>query len=406
MIFPRAAALRRVFWELRTEGGGPGREAIAVGIGVFIGCVPVYGFHLLLCWAIGWCLRLNRLKMYLAANVSNPLMAPLLVLSELEVGAWLRRGSFHALSLETVRTIDPWTFGADLIVGSIVVGGTLGVLIGGATYGLSRSSGADAWFAELVRRASDRYITTSVTAWEFARGKLRGDPLYRTVLVDSAVPSGGTLVDVGCGQGLMLAMLVEAADAFRSGRFPLRATRSGGQGDGAPRPPPVFDELVGIEIRRGVAAIARGALGDRATIVEGDARTHMPRRCRVVLFFDVLQMVPAADHEALLAVAAAALDPGGVILIRETDAAAGWGFAAVRFGNRLKALASGNWRQTFHFRTAADWTACAERVGFRVETRGTSEGTPFANVLFVLTRVSTGHREEREAHEDREQQNQ
>jgi uncharacterized protein (DUF2062 family)/2-polyprenyl-3-methyl-5-hydroxy-6-metoxy-1,4-benzoquinol methylase len=375
MISSRVGSLRRAFWELRTEGGGPGREAVAIGVGVFIGSLPVYGFHLLLCWALGWCLRLNRLKMYLAANISNPFVAPFLLLAELEAGAWLRRRTFHALTLDTVRSIDPWIFGADLVVGSLAIGGALGVMLGAATYALARSSRGDEWFADLVRRASDRYIATSVTAWEFARGKLRGDPLYAAVLVDGAVPSGGTLVDVGCGQGLMLAIIVEAADAWRSGRW-----------DRDRRSPPVFDELVGIELRPRVAAIARDALGDRATIVEGDARTRMPRRCRVVLFFDVLHMVPAADQDQLLAAAAAALEPGGAMLIREPDADAGWRFAAVRFGNRLKALLTGNWRQTFHFRSAAEWVAAAGRMGFRAEARGTGEGTPFANVLFVLTR--------------------
>jgi uncharacterized protein (DUF2062 family) len=377
MISSKAALLRRAFWELRTEGSGPAREAAAIGVGVFIGCLPVYGFHLLMCWGIGWALRLNRLKMYLAANISNPFVAPFLLFAELEAGAWLRRGSFHALSLDTVRTIDPWSFGADLIVGGVVIGAGLGVLAAAATYALARSGG-DEWFADLVRRASDRYIATSVTAWEFARGKLRGDPLYRAVLVDGSLPSGGTLVDVGCGQGLMLAVLVEAADAARAGRL-------SGAPD-APPVPPIFDALVGIEMRPRIAAIARHALGDRATIVEGDARTHMPAECRAVLFFDVLHMVPAGDQETLLSTAAAALEPGGTILVREVDAAAGWRFTAVHAGNWLKARAGGNWKQTFHFRTAAEWSALAERQGFRVETRGTSEGTPFANVLFVLRR--------------------
>ena len=33
-----------------------------------------------------------------------------------------------------------------------------------------------------------------------------------------------------------------------------------------------------------------------------------------------------------------------------------------------------------------EWTACFARLGFDVDVRGTGEGTPFANVLFVLTR--------------------
>jgi uncharacterized protein (DUF2062 family) len=361
----RAGLFRRTFRDLRTEGGGAAREAFAVGIGVFIGCAPVYGFHLLLCWGIGWLLRLNRLKMYLAANISNPFVAPLLILGELEAGAWLRRGSLHALSLETVRNIDPWSFGADLIVGSVAVGGVLGILTGGATYALARAGKDDEWFAVLVRRASDRYIASSVTAWEFARGKLRGDPLYRTVLTGGVLPAGGTVVDVGCGQGLMLSLIAEAVDAARL---------------------PPFEKLVGIELRPRIAAIAREALGGRAEIVEGDARTHLPPVCRSALFFDVLHMVPAADQEALMAAAARVLEPGGVMLIREPDAAAGWRFHAVHFGNRLKALAGRNWTQPLHFRTAAEWVALAERQGFTVETRGTGDGTPFANVLFVLRR--------------------
>ena len=96
-------------------------------------------------------------------------------------------------------------------------------------------------------------------------------------------------------------------------------------------------------------------------------------------------MMPAADQEQLLASTARVLEPGGMILIREPDAGAGWRFLAVRAGNTAKAVLTGNWRQTFHFRTVEEWTACFARLGFHVDVRGTGEGTPFANVLFVLT---------------------
>ena len=78
--------------------------------------------------------RLNRLKIYLAANISNPLLAPALVFAELQAGAFLRRGSFHELSLETARTIDPWMFGLDILVGSLVIGGVLGLVVAAVTY--------------------------------------------------------------------------------------------------------------------------------------------------------------------------------------------------------------------------------------------------------------------------------
>ena len=110
-----AGQMRRLVRDLRTEASGTGREAVAVGVGVFIGALPVYGLHLILCLAAGSLLRLNRLKLYVAANISNPLMAPLLILSEIQAGALARRGELQSLTLSAVRAIDPWTFGGDLI---------------------------------------------------------------------------------------------------------------------------------------------------------------------------------------------------------------------------------------------------------------------------------------------------
>jgi len=373
-----ARHVRRLVYAIRTEAAGTGRDAVAIGLGVFVGCLPFYGFHLALCWGLGRLLRLNRLKMYLAANISNPLIAPVLLLVELQVGTWARRGDLRGLTLEAVRSTDPWLFGSDLLVGSGIVGGLLGTIIGVATWLMTRNDDNDPAFSSLVRRASDRYVSTSITAWEFARGKMRGDPLYRTVLFSNVLPSGGVLVDVGCGQGLMLTLLAEVAADVARGTWPGAST------------PPVFDRLIGIETRQGVAALAQRVLGGDATIVAADARTEVLPGCRAVLVFDVLQMMTASDQDALLLAMSAALEPGGVMLVREADAAAGWRYHAVRLGNRLKAIVFGRWRQTFHFRTVEAWTRCFERAGLDVRFTGTGEGTPFGNVLFVLTRREGG----------------
>jgi hypothetical protein len=74
------------------------------------------------------------------------------------------------------------------------------------------------------------------------------------------------------------------------------------------------------------------------------------------------------------------------MVIREADAAAGWRFTMVALGNRVKALAFGNWGQRFHFRTIAEWEACFSRLGLRTETRPMGQGTPFANMVFVVSR--------------------
>jgi uncharacterized protein (DUF2062 family)/SAM-dependent methyltransferase len=368
--------LRRAFMGLRTEGAGAGREVAAIGLGVFIGCLPVYGFHLLLCWLCGIVFGLNRLKMYLAANISNPLVAPWLIFAEVQAGAWLRRGSFHQLSREYLASTALTVFGIDAVVGSLFVGAVLAALAAAGTYSLVRGSGADRPFAELVRRAADRYLEASITAWEFARGKLRMDPVYRAALSPALLPSGGTLFDVGCGQGLTLALLAEARLAFDDGAWPREWP-----------PPPRYDRLVGIETRRRVAAIARHALDADAEVIEGDARQVALEPARAVLLFDVLHLLPPGDQESLIASIAARLEPDGVVLVREADPGGGWRFAAVRAGNRFKAFVTGTWRQqAFHPRTEAGWRDCFSRHGFQVDRRPMGEGTPFANVLFRLTK--------------------
>lgn len=371
--------LRRLVYGLRTEGGGRAREAAAIGVGVFIGCSPFYGFHLILCIAVSSLLRLNRLKTYLAANISIPLVAPWLLLAELQTGALIRRGTLHQLSIAAIKTTGAVAIGMDVLIGSLVVGGALAALAAWGTFALAAREVEDDRFAELVRRASDRYVEASITAWEFARGKLRFDPIYRALVCGGLLErqnTRGTLIDIGCGQGLTLAVLSEARAYVGSGALPGDAEL------------PVFDRLIGVELRPRVAATAAGALRGDAEITAADARRVGMEPADAVLFLDVLQMIPPDAQEALIASAAAALTPGGVIIIREADAGGGWRFRMVALGNRLKALAFGNWRQQWYFRSVAGWETCLARFGMRVETRPMGQGTPFANVVLLITRTA------------------
>jgi uncharacterized protein (DUF2062 family) len=369
-----AKRFRRAVYELRTEGLGPGREAIACGVGVFIGCTPFYGFHLLITWAVGNLFRLNRLKLYLAANISNPLFAPVLILSELQVGAWLRSGSFRSLTLATVKSMDPWTFGLDILIGSLAVGSALGIFVAAATYITFRGFSDDAFLTDLIRQTSDRYLHTSLTAWEFARARLRTDSLYRTAACAGLLRSGRVLVDIGCRQGLMLAFLIDARRAFRTGTWPPGAAA-----------PPEFERMVGVEVRPRLVRLARLALGSEAEIVQADAIAFPPEPCHTVLMLDVLHKMNAEQQERLLAAMVSALDPGGVVLVREANADAGWRLGMVRAINRLGALALGRWRRRLHFRTMTEWLVCFDRLGLEAEVVPAENRTPLGSVLFRLT---------------------
>lgn len=368
---PGAARARRFAQALRTEGATPNRRAAAVGLGVFIGCTPFYGAHLALSYAAASLLGLSRVMVYLAANISNPAVAPFLVFAEVQVGSVIRRGAAHPLTVEALRAMRPWSFGADVLVGAAVIGTLLGAIAAIAVRLSLRAPAVPDRFETLAARAADRYVDASLTGWEFGRAKLRADPVYRAALCDDLLPSGDRLVDFGCGQGLMLALLCEAEDAWRDGGWPAPG-------------PPRFGALDGVEPRAGVARLARLATAGRAAIHQVDGRVYAFPPASAVLCFDVLHMMPPADQERLLARIREALHPAGVLLVREADAASPR-FWRVRAGNRLKALAIGAWRQPLCFRTAGEWEALFGRLGFAATRVASSGQGAFGNVLFRLT---------------------
>jgi uncharacterized protein (DUF2062 family) len=365
----RASRLQRAIHALRTEGDSRGREAFAIGLGLFIGCTPLWGVHFGVCWLAGAVFGLNRLKMYLAANVINPLIVPPLLYAEVQAGSLVRRGEWVALSWDMITSQRVWDFGADLAIGSVVIGVIVGVVGGVVTYAVRRPA-QDPFFQLLVRRASDRFLDSGISAWEFARGKLSGDPVYAATLAAELAGAGGTLLDIGCGQGLMLALVAEA-----------QHTAARGEWDTTRPDPPEFARLVGIEVRPRVARIARRALEHEADILAGDARQGNLPAADVVVLFDVLQMMPDSGQRELLRAIHAALPPAGRLLVREADAGGGWRFRLVRLGNMMKALLTGRWRQRFAFRTQAGWRQLLHEAGFDSHVQPMGAGTPFGNVL-------------------------
>jgi uncharacterized protein (DUF2062 family)/SAM-dependent methyltransferase len=367
------ARFTRLLHELRTQGQTPVQKAAGVALGFFIGATPFFGLHLLMALVLGRLLRLNIIRIYVAANISNPLVAPVLTLAEIQTGAWLRMGRVYTLDH---TPSDVWAFAQDLLLGTLIIGGGLAATGFVVTWIVTSRRRSDPVIDRLFDETAERYLSSGPTAWLFAHGKLTRDPLYRALITDRQLPSHGTLADMGCGQGLALSLLATARALHREGIWPA----------GWPEPP-LQQELWGIDRRPRVSEAARLALGSEATIVTGDLRDFDLPRCRAALVCDVLHLVGREDQDRLLTRIVAVLETDGVLVLREADAGAGWRFNAVRTGNTLVAMSRGNFRPTFCFRTAAEWRADLESRGLQVDVHP-SGAKVFGNVLFYARKTT------------------
>ena len=94
-----------------------------------------------------------------------------------------------------------------------------------------------------------------------------------------------------------------------------------------------------------------------------------------------------AEQQLLLDRVAAALEPGGLLLLREADAAAGLSFQVTKWAERVSAALRGDFGRALHYRSAIRWLAELAERGFAVGAEPMSEGTPFGNVLFVARKA-------------------
>jgi hypothetical protein len=78
----------------------------------------------------------------------------------------------------------------------------------------------DPQFRLLLEAASRPYAAAGRYAWHFARGKLRHDPVFMYLLRHGLLPDRGSLLDLGCGQGVPLSLLKAAKAQYQAGLAP------------------------------------------------------------------------------------------------------------------------------------------------------------------------------------------
>ncbi len=377
------ARVRAFIRLLLREHRSPGRVAAALLVGFIIGCTPLFGLQIFLCMGLAWALRLNLPIMYGAANISIPPLVPLLGWASVELGTYtatghflaLRRADFHAAALPRTLETCFWAW----LRGGVLLGAALGVVIGGIVYVLLRlrrgaplreesmaiaepETGLAALvpaeqapaIAAALSAAAQRYRRTPRRFRYYALLKYRLDPCYRALC--ARIPVGAHVVDLGCGLGMLAVALAELGGARRT---------------------------LGVDWDGEKIAAGQQAAADlpAVTLQRGDLRQHELPPCDVITLVDVLHYYEPAVQTQVLQRAAAALRPGGQLLIRETDPERRGAVRLTRFIERLMVRLGWNRGPNVHYRPLPELHAELRELGLFISQLELAGATHPGNVL-------------------------
>jgi len=234
--------------------------------------------------------------------------------------------------------------------------------------------------ATLPQVAASLYRDCGPFPFGFARGKLKHDPIMLDLLLLGCLSrqdaSAARLLDLGCGQGLLFAMLEASARVARDSQIaagslpalPIAWTKG-------------FD-AASSNVRWGQAMLAgRDQPRLTAEIVVADIRTVDLPVCDIVVAIDVLHYMPHFDQERLLRKIAAALAPGGRLILRVGDAAQARASRISSWVDRVVAAVRGQGRAPLWPRPLADWTRLLQQCGFEATAVKTYRSWWAVNVL-------------------------
>lgn len=120
----------------------PGRLAGSVGVGLFFGLAPFWGFQLLISLWVAHRLRLNKAVAAVASNISIPPMIPFVVYGSLVLGHWLLTGKRFELGFAKMSISDWWATGKahawEWVLGSFALAIVVSVIGMLTTYVIAR----------------------------------------------------------------------------------------------------------------------------------------------------------------------------------------------------------------------------------------------------------------------------
>jgi glycosyltransferase involved in cell wall biosynthesis len=110
------------------------KKAVSIGLGIFLGIVPIWGFQLITSYVLARVLKLNKALVLIACNISMPPMIPFIIFASFLTGKlWMKEGSTmivfsRNLSAKTIMlNLEQYLYGS--ITLSIVAGLLSGLIV-------------------------------------------------------------------------------------------------------------------------------------------------------------------------------------------------------------------------------------------------------------------------------------
>lgn len=205
-----------------------------------------------------------------------------------------------------------------------------------------------------LARAVRRYDTAPIVD----RLQIRGRALLADlVAIEPHLPRRGTVVDLGCGRGLFANLLLEASSER---------------------------EVLGVDPDPRKIAVARATARPGLEFRIGDATSVELPTCDAVAIVDVLYLLTLEEQVTAIERAAAAIQPGGRIVVyaqeRRADPRFWLGYAQERLATAIGATRGGT--RGLHYASRAEMLSRLEGRGLTVEVIDLA-GRPYTDAIYV-----------------------
>lgn len=176
--------------------------------------------------------------------------------------------------------------------------------------------------------------------------------------VEKLVPQKGKILDLGCGLGNFSHVLALTSDQRK---------------------------VVGIDFDKKRINLAKKTVDkeEDLTFIDADIRSCQLENCQGVILFDVLHHLNFEFHKNLLTKIYRSLEPGGVLVMMESDKKPVWKYLIWRLWEVVAIGFSITKGESLSLRTKKELLAILEKIGFRVKIIPFDEKRLFSHVLYL-----------------------